>query len=74
MLVLAQALGHVVDRTSAVVGFGLELVERVGERIFRIRLERLAQPDRSDSLLVDRAPELGRLGLDLRLDVGDPLP
>ena len=73
VLVLAETLRQVVDRPSPVVGLGLELVERLGERVSCGRLERLAEPNGGGALLVDGRSELVRLGLDLRLDLGNPL-
>ena len=60
MLVLAEPLRHVVDRAPPVVGLRLELVERLGERILRTRLQGFAQEDGGCTLLVDCRSESSR--------------
>ncbi len=74
VLVLAQALGCVLDRPTTVVGLDLQLLERLHEGVSGRLLELLAEPDRSCTLLVDDASELSGFRVDPCLDVGDPLP
>ena len=68
-----QPLGDLLDRAAPLDRVRLELVERLGHRRGRCALELLAEPHDGPPLLVARRPELGRLALDPRLDLGDRL-
>src|SRR6185312_8346973 len=72
-LARAEPLGRLLDRTPALEGLGLELVERLADRLSGGALELLAQPEHRLPLLVRRRAELARLALEACLDVGDGL-
>ena len=73
VLALAETLGDLGDRASALERLGFELVERLGDRLAGRTLELLPKAEYGLPLLVRRRAELRRLRLEPALDVRDRL-
>ena len=73
LLAAPQPFGDLLDHPPALARVRLQLLQRLRDRLLRRAFELLAQPEHRRTLLVGRGHELGGLGLDPRLRLGDQL-
>ena len=73
-LARAEPLGDLLDRAAALDRLGLELVERLGDRLPCGPFELLAKPEYRPALLVGRRAELGGFRLEASRDLRERVP